>query len=61
MTNGHVVADDRGSSTWGGVQNALILDVRSCSDFNGKDIASKDGLKPDAGMLADLDVSNNIG
>jgi hypothetical protein len=43
------------------VKHAAILHVGVFADADGKDVAADNGIHPDAGIFADLDVANDLG
>src|SRR6478736_5071187 len=43
------------------VEHAAILHVGVFANADGKDVAADDGVHPDAGVFADLNVANDLG
>jgi hypothetical protein len=42
------------------MQDCTILHIALCADADGVDIAPEDGIHPDAGVLAQSDVSDEL-
>ena len=61
VTDRDLVADGCDRAPACCVNNGVVLDVRAGSDTNGRDVSTEDRAKPDARIVADLDVSDDDG
>jgi hypothetical protein len=43
------------------VQDRVILNIRAPPDTDGLDVGTKNRIKPDAGFVADIDITNDMG
>jgi hypothetical protein len=59
VSDGHPVAQDTGE-TGIGVQHAVVLDVRPAANADGLGVATNHGVEPDARLLADAYISNDL-
>lgn len=61
VTNGAELADGDGEEVPLAVEDGAILDVGTGADVDAVDVAAEDGVHPDAGLLAQGDVSKDLG
>ncbi len=58
---GDVVAEVDSKFFFHAVEDAVVLDVGIVADANLMDVAAKDGVHPNAGVLAEHDVADELG
>ena len=58
VTDGDVVAEQAGKII-GQMEDGIVLDVAVVADDDAVDVGSRDGVVPDAGMIAHGDIAQN--
>ncbi len=57
MADGDHLSDEDGVEVTHSMEDGAVLDVGARADANGVDISPDDGIHPDAGLLAQRDVT----
>src|SRR5690349_14504609 len=60
MSDGDMIADNRGKLVTGDMNNRAILHVGMMPDANGKNIAAQDTIEPYARLFANLHVADDV-
>jgi hypothetical protein len=61
MADGDPVSDCDRIEVALAMQDGAVLNVGVCPDADGVDIAAKDSIHPDGGVLTEFDISENLG
>jgi hypothetical protein len=61
VADGAAVSDDHRVEVALAVEDSTVLDVGASADADTVDVAAEDGVHPDGGLGAELDVADNLG
>ena len=61
VADGAAVADDYGVKAALAVEDGAVLDVGAGADADGVHVAAEDGVHPDGGLGAEMDVADDLG
>ena len=61
VADGAAVSDEDGVEVALAVEDGAVLDVAAGSDADAVDVAAEDGVHPDGGLGAEVDVADDLG